>query len=83
MKNIALCAAVAKQMGMTMDEIVQGIEKIRPIRHHLQLIPGEINVIDDSENTLPEAAEEALRVLYEFPGRKILVTAGLLDAEKT
>lgn len=81
-RNIALAAAVAKKMGMTMEEIVHGIEKLRPIRHHLQLIPGEINVIDDSENVNPEGAAEALRVLSEFPGRRILVTAGLAEIER-
>lgn len=81
-RNIALAAAVAKKMGLTMEEIARGIEKLRPIRHHLQLIPGEINVIDDSENINPGGAMEALRVLSEFPGRRILVTGGLTELEK-
>ena len=78
-RNIALAAAVAHKMGLTMEEIRRGAEKIRPIRGHLQLMPGEINVIDDSLNTLPEAAGEALRVLSEFPGRRIVVTGGLTE----
>lgn len=81
-RNIALAASVAKRLGMKMEEIVRGIEKLRPIRHHLQLIPGAINVIDDSENINPEGAAEALRVLSEFPGRRILVTAGLTELER-
>lgn len=75
-RNLALCAAVAKKLGMRMEDIVRGVEKVRPFRHHLQLIPGEINVIDDSENLNLEAALEALRVLGEFPGRRVLVTGG-------
>ena len=81
-KNIALAAAVAKKMGLTMQEIARGIEKLRPVKHHLQLIPGAINVIDDSENTLPDGAAEALCVLADFPGRRILVTAGLTELER-
>ena len=80
-RNIALAAAVAKQLGLSMEEIARGIEKLKPMRHHLQLLPGEIAVIDDSENTLPEPAAEALHVLSEFPGRRILVTAGLTEVE--
>ena len=80
-RNIALSAAVARKMGMTMEEIARGIEKLRPIRHYMQLIPGEVTVIDDSENVNPEGAAEALRVLTQFPGRKILVTAGLFDTD--
>lgn len=76
-RNIALAAAVARKLGLSMEEIARGVEKLKPLRHRLQLVPGELNVIDDSLNALPEGAEEALRVLAEFPGRRILVTAGL------
>lgn len=79
-RNIALAASVARKLGMSMEEIVRGIEKLRPIRHHMQLIPGEVNVIDDSENCNPDAAAEALNVLKEMPGRRILVTCGLREA---
>ena len=81
-RNIALAAAVAHKLGLSMDEIKSGVEKIRPIRGHLQLIPGEITVIDNSLNILPESAAEALKVLSEFPGRRIVVTAGLTELEK-
>ena len=75
-RNIALCAAVAKKLGMRMEEIAKGAAKARPLKHHLQSIAGEVNVIDNSENTRPEAAVEALKVLADFPGRRILVTGG-------
>ena len=81
-RNTALAAAVAHKMGLTMEEIKRGVEKIRPIRGHLQLIPGEINVIDDSLNTLPEAAAEALSILSVFPGRRIVVTEGMTELGK-
>ena len=81
-RNLVLCAAVARRLGLSMEEIARGAEKLKPVKHHLQLEPGEVNVIDDSENVLPEAALEALRVLSEFPGRRILVTSGLNEPEK-
>ncbi len=81
-RNIALCAAVARKLGMSMEEIARGVEKIKPVRHQLQLVRGgEVNVIDDSLNALPEGAAEALNVLRDFPGRRILVTAGLTELE--
>ena len=80
-KNIALSAAVARQLGLSMEEIARGVEKLKPTRHRLQLRPGTINVIDNSFNTLPEGAAEALQVLKEFPGRRVLVTAGLTELE--
>ena len=81
-RNIALCAAVARKLGMEIEEIARGVEKLKPLRHHLELKRGgEIHVIDDSLNALPEGAAEALTVLREFPGRRILVTAGLTELE--
>lgn len=81
-RDIALCTAVAHKLGMTMDEIARGVEKLKPLRHQLQLVSKDgINRIDDSGNALPEGAAEALRVLRDFPGRRILVTAGLTELE--
>ena len=81
-RDIALCAAVAHRLGMTLDEIARGVEKLKPLRHQLQLVSkGDLNVIDDSSNALPEGAAEALRVLRDFPGRRILITAGLTELE--
>jgi len=64
-----------------MEEIAAGVEKLQPVRHHLQLTAGEINVLDDSRNTRMEAGVEALRILSELPGRRIVVTKGFLDHE--
>ncbi len=80
-RNIALCAAVAMKLGMTLEEIAKAAAKIKPVNHSLKFIEGDIYVIDDAANNLPEAAAEALHVLKEFPGRRILVTAGLRDVE--
>lgn len=79
--NIALAAAIAHRLGLSMEEIARGAQKLKPIRHHMQLIPGARCTIDDSANALPEAAMEALKVLSEFPGRRVAVTAGLPAAE--
>ena len=81
-QNIALCAALAKQMGWSMEEIARGVEKIQPLKHRLQLVAGDVNIIDNSANTMPEAAAEALQVLAEFPGRRILVTGGFTELEE-
>jgi len=80
-RNIALCASVAMKLGMTLDEIAKAAAKIKPVNHSLKLLDGDVHVIDDSANDMPEAAAEALRVLGDFPGRHILVTAGFRVSE--
>ncbi len=77
--NIALSAAVARRLGMTLDEIARGIRRLEPVEHRLQLISGPMTVIDDAFNSNPAGAEEALNVLSSFPGRRIIVTPGMVE----
>lgn len=81
-QNITIAVTVAHRMGMTIEEIAKAVEKIAPLRRHMQLIPGEINIIDDSDNTTAEGAKIALDVLRDFPGRRILVTQGFGDMDE-
>ena len=74
--NITGAAALAYRLGLTLPEIAAGIEKIEPVEHRLQLIPGAVTVIDDAFNANPVGAREALNVLASFPGRRICVTPG-------
>ena len=78
-QNIALCAAVARKLGLTMEEIARGVRIIEPIEHRLQLIPGAMTVIDDAFNSNPAGSQEALNVLSGFPGRRIIVTPGMVE----
>lgn len=80
-QNIALAAALAHRLGLTMEEIASGIARLQPFEKKLQLIRGERIVIDDSGNDSPSGAPEALNVLAEFPGRRIVVTSGFTAEE--
>ena len=81
-QNIALCAAMAHKLGLTMEEIARGVRVIEPIEHRLQLIPGAMTVIDDAFNSNPAGSQEALNVLSGFPGRRIIVTPGMVEQGK-
>lgn len=76
-KNILLAAALAHRLGLSMEQIAEGVKKLSPIEHRMQLIPGDLNVIDDSVNDEADSAFEAMRVLSQMPGRRIVVTPGL------
>ena len=80
-QNIALAAALAHRMGLTMEEIAAGVARLQPFEKKLQLIRDERIVIDDSLNTSPAGAPEALSVLAEFPGRRIVMTSGFASEE--
>ncbi len=79
-ENIALAAAVAFKLGMTLPEIKQAAEELDYIGHRLQLIKsGDINILDDGYNSNVKGASAALEVLKSFKGRKIVVTPGLVE----
>lgn len=80
-RNIAIAATIARELGLTMEEIASGIKRLKCVKHHLQLKTGAVNVIDDSRNTNPESAAESLKVLAGFPGRRVLVTGGFSSAD--
>ena len=80
-RNILLAASVCLELGMSGQQIASGIRKLRPVEHRLQLIenPGGLNVIDDAFNSNIRGARQACRVLKEFPGRRIIVTPGMVE----
>jgi UDP-N-acetylmuramoyl-tripeptide--D-alanyl-D-alanine ligase len=79
--NVLAATAVALELGLTLDEIAAAAERLEPVPHRLQLIPGSggVTVIDDAYNSNPAGARAALAVLSEFPGRKVLVTPGMVE----
>lgn len=80
--NILAGAAVAKVLGLSLQQIRDGISKIENVEHRLQLInPGTgVIVIDDAFNSNPDGAKAALDVLEAFKDkRKIIVTPGMVE----
>ena len=80
--NVLAGVSVARSMGMSFEEIKEGIEKIEPIPHRLNMInPGTgVIIIDDAFNSNPIGAKAALEVLSQFKeGRKIIVTPGMIE----
>ena len=80
-RNILLAASVCLELGLSDRQIANGIRKLQPVEHRLQLIsnPGGLSVIDDAFNSNILGAEQALHVLKDFPGRRIVVTPGMVE----
>ena len=79
-KNIALAAAMAFKLGLSKEEILEGIEKIDYIPHRLQpTVVRGVTILDDAYNANVVGAAAALEVLRSFEGRKIVVTPGLVE----
>ena len=80
-KNILAASLVARHLGLTPAQIARGIRSLKPVEHRLQLIrtPSGIGVIDDAFNTNPRSSQEALKVLASFPGKRVIVTPGMVE----
>ncbi len=85
--NILAACCVAKHLGLNREQIRRGIQQLKPVEHRLQLLKtaGGVTVIDDAFNTNPTSSKEALKVLSSFPGRRVIVTPGMVElgAEET
>ena len=79
--NLLLCCTAARVLGMTLEEIALGVARCQPVEHRLQLLGGAggVTIIDDAFNANPVGAQAALRVLQKFPGRRIIVTPGMVE----
>jgi len=78
--NILSAIAVAKQLGLNISQIQQGVLKIKPIEHRLEMKKyGNITYIDDAYNSNPVGSKMALDVLKLMPGKKIVITPGMIE----
>lgn len=79
--NLLLCCTAARVLGMTLPEIAEGVSRCQPVEHRLQLLDGGagVTIIDDAFNANPVGAQAALRVLEHFPGRRIIITPGMVE----
>jgi UDP-N-acetylmuramoyl-tripeptide--D-alanyl-D-alanine ligase len=76
----ASCAALA--IGIPLQDLAKAIHDLPPVPHRLQLMDNGsgVTVIDDSYNSNPIGAMEALEVLGSFTtGQRILVTPGMVE----
>ncbi|MBE5804601.1 MAG: UDP-N-acetylmuramoyl-tripeptide--D-alanyl-D-alanine ligase [Clostridiales bacterium] len=79
-QNILLAATVCLHLGLTLRQISRGIARLSPVEHRLQLIPSPgVTIIDDAFNSNPKGAEAALKVIRDFPGRRIIITPGMVE----
>ena len=79
-QNILLAATVCLHLGLNLRQISRGIARLSPVEHRLQLIPSTgVTIIDDAFNSNPRGAEAALKVIRDFPGRRIIITPGMVE----
>jgi UDP-N-acetylmuramoyl-tripeptide--D-alanyl-D-alanine ligase len=79
-QNVCAAIAVASEMGIPLERLVQPVRRLENVPHRLQLLGGGNRlVIDDAYNSNPAGAASALETLAGFEGVRILVTPGMVE----
>lgn len=78
--NILAGIAVGKELGLNISQLQQGVLKIKPIEHRLEMKKyGNITYIDDAYNSNPIGSKMALDVMKLMPGKKVVITPGMIE----
>ncbi len=79
---VNLCGAVAMAhfLGVEDEYITEGVSRITPVAHRLELSrKNGLTIIDDAYNSNPNGCRAALDTLSYFDEYKILVTPGMVE----
>ncbi|MGL4662087.1 MAG: Mur ligase family protein [Culicoidibacterales bacterium] len=83
LQNILAGIATAHQSGESIDAIIKGVSKLKAPPHRLEMKKqGLYTLIDDAFNANPVGSKMALNVLGQMPGKKIVITPGMIDLGK-
>lgn len=78
--NILAAIALGSSLGLTEEELKIGVKKVQPVEHRLQLKRYyDMYLIDDAYNANPEGAKMALDVLNLMPGKKVVISSGMIE----
>lgn len=80
--NALLTIAAAVELGMELDEVLEGLATLPPTRRRLEpVVAGGITVFDDTYNMNPASAHAGLRALcgMQGKGRKLVVFGGMAE----
>jgi UDP-N-acetylmuramoyl-tripeptide--D-alanyl-D-alanine ligase len=80
-ENILMAAACAKEVGMTLGEISEACQKIKPLPHQMELKKGknDLNIIDATYSANPDGVISHLEYLKIWPQKKIIVMPCLIE----
>ena len=79
-ENILLCVKCAQLLGLSAEEIIQGITNIKPIPNRLECVKnGNKIIIDDSYNSNVIGSKQAITTAKEMGKRVLVVTPGMVE----
>ena len=78
--NLLTGILLGKELGISIEQLELGVRNVRTVEHRLELKRhGSMSIIDDAYNSNPKGAKMAVEVLGMMPGKKIIVTPGMIE----
>ncbi len=79
--NALAAIATTQLMGISLQQIREGLMTLQPVPGRLQprIGKGEVRIIDDSYNANPDSVAAAIAVLATAPGRRFLILGDLAE----
>ncbi|MBP1154188.1 MULTISPECIES: UDP-N-acetylmuramoyl-tripeptide--D-alanyl-D-alanine ligase [unclassified Paenibacillus] len=79
--NLLLSIAVSLELGVPAEKLALLVKRIKPVKHRLELkkISDKVTILDDSFNSNPVGSKAALDVLAQMPGKRIMITPGMIE----
>ncbi|GMB94313.1 UDP-MurNac-pentapeptide presynthetase MurF [Helicobacter heilmannii] len=81
--NIALAVLVGRYFELAIEQLQWLVSKLKPVPHRLH--PMHVNdkfIIDDGFNGNLKGMLESVRLASLYPGRKVIVTPGLVESDE-
>ncbi len=80
--NLAAAVLVAKELGLTDEQIQTQLSTLEPVPHRLQRIDaGGKVILDDSFNGNIDGMMAAFDLATTYEGRKVVITPGLVEVD--
>ena len=80
--NLAAAVLVAKELGLTDEEIQNGLSTLKAVDHRLQRIDaGGKVILDDSFNGNIDGTMASFDLASTYAGRKVVITPGLVEVD--
>ena len=78
--NILAGLALGDAFGISKEQLIQGVKRIKPVEHRLELKKWfDMHLIDDAYNANPDGCKMALDVLELMPGKRIVISSGMIE----
>lgn len=78
--NILSGIALGHHLGIKIKQLQSAVKSVKPVEHRLEIrSSGSVYYIDDAYNSNPVGSKMALDVLKMMPGKKIIVTPGMIE----